>query len=192
MCVILLSGLSMSKVLLPDFRYFSNINWLPIHIVSSFIGLVIVGIHIGLHWNWIKQMGKKFPKLVKLFSFQKPSRKLVTRFILIIGTVALLAQVPKQVLLTQEIFSNQSFHEDKGEGKDRVFARGGEESEHKLAGRGDEEFGERAEGRDGIFSIIRLIGILPVLIMYLAILGAIAFYTYLVEKRFMKKPSKTT
>ena len=65
----------------------------------------------------------------------------------------------------------------KERGKDRVFAERGEESEHKLAGRGDklgrgdEEFGERAEGRDGIFSIIRLFGILPVLLMYSAIFG---------------------
>ena len=125
MSLILLSGLSISKVLLPDFGYFSSINWLPIHIVSSFIGLVLVGIHIGLHWNWIKQMGKRFPKLVKLFSFQKPSRKLVTRFILIIGTVALLVQVPKQVLLTQAIFSNQSLHQEKREGQERVFAERG-------------------------------------------------------------------
>ena len=117
MFLILMSGLFISKVLLPDFRYFPNINWLPIHIVSSFIGLVLVGIHIGLHWNWIKQMGKRFPKLVELFSFQKPSRKLVTRFILIIGTVALLAQVPKQALLTQAIVSNQSFHQEKREGQ---------------------------------------------------------------------------
>src|SRR3954451_20673193 len=36
MFLILMSGLFISKVLLPDFRYFPNINWLPIHIVFSF------------------------------------------------------------------------------------------------------------------------------------------------------------
>jgi Domain of unknown function (DUF4405) len=198
MFLILMSGLFISKVLLPDFRYFPNINWLPIHIVSSFIGLVLVGIHIGLHWNWIKQMGKRFPKLVKLFSFQKPSRKLVSRFILIIGTVALLAQVPKQVLLTQAIVSNQSYHQEKREGPERAFSERGEESEQKLASRGnelgseDEEFRERTEDHEGPFSIFRLIGIFPVLIMYSAIFGSIAFYTYLVEKRCMMKRNKTS
>ena len=198
MFVLLMSGLLISKVILPDFRYFPNINWLPIHIVSSFIGLVIIGVHIGLHWNWIKQMGKRFPMLEKLFSFRKPSRKLVTRSILIIGTVALLAQVPKQVVLTQAIFSNQNFHQEKREGQDRVFAERGEKYEQKLASKGNEfgrengEFRERDEGHEGSFSIIRLIGIIPVLFMYLAIFGSIAFYTYLVEKRFMMNRKKAS
>ena len=56
----------------------------------------------------------------------------------------------------------------------------------------DEEFRERAEDHEGPFSIFRLIGIFPVLIMYSAIFGSIAFYTYLVEKRFMMKRKRTT
>ena len=54
----------------------------------------------------------------------------------------------------------------------------------------DEEFRERTEDHEGPFSIFRLIGIFPVLIMYSAIFGSIAFYTYLVEKRFMMNRNK--
>lgn len=167
MLVIIISGLLISEILFPNFRYFINVNWLPIHVVSSFIGLLTIGIHIGLHWNWILQKGKQSPKILKLVSFRKPSHKKVAKILLILGTIALLAQMPKQVVQTQAIFSDQPLLQE---------SRGGYEQRFTDSG---EEFGD--------FSIIILLGIIPVFILYSSMLGSTAYYTHMLEKRFIIK-----
>lgn len=192
MVMIIISGLFISKVILPHFRYFPGVNWLPLHIVSSIIGLIIVGIHLGLHWNWIKQIGNSFPKLTKLFSFHKPSRKVVARILLIIGTISLLIQLPKLVMLTPRIFSVQAVGIEERHGhefKDR------EDFDHQFIGPENERFREHGEirergefeGHDKSFSVVRLIGIIPVLLFYSSTFGAIAFYTHFFEKRAINK-----
>jgi hypothetical protein len=52
---ILFSGLMMSKVLLPIIGLRSSVSpfWKSLHSVSTDIILLLVAIHIGLHWNWI-------------------------------------------------------------------------------------------------------------------------------------------
>ncbi len=200
MLIIMVSGLLISKVLLPDFRYFTNINWMPIHIVSSIVGLFIVGIHIGLHWNWIKQMGSRFPKFAKLFPFHKPTRRVVSSIMLIIGTVAFLVQVPKVVLLTPAIFSNEASFQFKDGHRDEPIIEDGREFNppiedmQDLLNRGDGEFSHRdgGERHRGEFSLTQLFFFIPIVIIYCAIVGAIAFYTYLVEKRLIKRKIKTS
>ena len=203
MLIIMVSGLLISKIILPDFRYFTDINWMPIHIVSSIIGLFIVGIHVGLHWNWIKQIGSRFPKFAKLFSFHKPTRRVVSSILLIIGTIAFLAQVPKVVILTPAIFSDEaSFQFKEGHRGGQILEEGREfdppmEDRGNRFNRGDGEFGQR-DGRDGFgrhhreFSFTQLIFFIPVVFLYTTIVGAIAFYTYLVEKRSIKRPIRTS
>ncbi len=191
MLVITISGLLVSEILFPNFRYASGFNWLALHIVSSFIGLVTVGIHIGLHWNWIKQIGTRFPKLSRIFSFQKPWRKYVVRSLLIVGTLFLIIQVSKNVILTVEIFSERNGHSFER----RV------EVEHRFTdgelewSRGTGEFSER---RDGFredhdrFSLIRLLGVIPFLLFYSAGFGAIAYYTYLIENKGRNRRTRSS
>jgi len=52
---ILFSGLMMSRVLLPIIGVKGSINpfWKFLHSASTDIILLLVAIHIGLHWNWI-------------------------------------------------------------------------------------------------------------------------------------------
>ncbi|MEH7547961.1 DUF4405 domain-containing protein [Neobacillus vireti] len=178
MLFIMVSGLFISKVVLPNFRYFPNVNWMPIHIVSSILGLVIVGIHIGLHWNWIKQMGSHFPKLAKLFTFRKPSRKLMSRLILIIGTVCMLVQVPKAVSMTPAMFSNAS---------ENGFEKFKNEMNDKQTGQNQTNSDKDFKGHDESFSIIGLAGSVPNLVLYSSVLGSMAFYTYSVERRRKRK-----
>ncbi|MGC5327204.1 DUF4405 domain-containing protein [Brevibacillus sp. SYSU BS000544] len=188
MVIIMISGLFISKVVFSELRYSIGINWKALHIVSSLLGLVIVGIHIGMHWNWIKQMGSQFPKLAKLFTFQRPSRKVVSRIILVIGTIALIAQMPKMILLTPGIFSEQAvgqeeFHhvESKENGQNIVST---ERQESRESG---EISNREGRGHKKPFSPIQLVGIIPILLIYLAMFAAIAFYTYIWERRSTNK-----
>lgn len=188
MFIIMISGLLISEVVLPNFRYDSNINWLPLHMASSIIGLLIVGIHIGLHWNWITQMASHIPKWKKLNSFRKPSLKLMSRILLVVGTIAVLPQVSKMVVLTPMIFSESTFGLEAREGNVQHIEES-KDHDQKFPSNENElnrENGE-LEGQNDTFSIIKLVWIIPVLIIYSASLFSIAFYTHLFEKRSLNK-----
>ncbi|MEI5909535.1 DUF4405 domain-containing protein [Bacillus spongiae] len=161
MFIIMVSGLLISEVIFPNFRHFPSINWVALHIVSAVLGLLIVGIHLGLHWNWIKQIGNQQPKLKKLLSFRKPSIKKLSRLILIIGTIFLFVQIFKLTFVSIELFSGPSLG------------------------------GEEIQGNENHFSV-NLVGILPVFAIYSFLLGSIAFYTHLLEKRTINKKRTRT
>jgi len=192
--IIIMSGLLISEVLLPNFRYFPDVKWLPIHIVSSFVGLLIMGMHLGLHWNCIKQMGKQFSLIQKLFSFHRPSPKTAAYILLTIGTIAFLAQVPKQVLLTQAIFSDQNILQE-----GREHGKGSADGEREFSFENRELNGSEVSSENGernkrerksefdknAFSILRLLGSIPVVIIYLSMLASLAFYTRKLEIRYL-------
>lgn len=56
---IIISGISISKVLFSWLR----LDWLPnlkgIHVFASYLILMIIGIHLGLHWKWVMNTFKK-------------------------------------------------------------------------------------------------------------------------------------
>lgn len=181
MFCIIISGLLISEVLFPNLRYFQKVSWVPLHIVSSIFGLIIVGIHLGLHWNWIRQLSKQFPKLVRVFSFRRPSRLVVARFLLIIGTLSVLIQVPKMVFLTPMIFEEPTFGHEKKIDNDHDITNAekiGSRDEQNNDGL-EREFDRHKPG----FSVFNLIGLIPILLLYLTSLGSIAFYTYVLEKK---------
>ncbi len=55
MIMIMLSGIMISEVALPLWGILipRNFFWRGAHSLSSNLGVVILGIHVGLHWQWI-------------------------------------------------------------------------------------------------------------------------------------------
>lgn len=57
MILMILSGTAMAKTI--DFSWLdiggSRMFWRVMHTSSSFITLILFGIHLGLHWNWVLQ-----------------------------------------------------------------------------------------------------------------------------------------
>ncbi|MCP8970489.1 DUF4405 domain-containing protein [Ectobacillus ponti] len=176
MLVIGISGLLVSKVVLPKLGILPNVNWLSIHVFSSTLALVVVGIHIGLHWNWIKQMGSRFPKLAKWFTFRKPSPKIVARLVLAVGTIYMLTQLPDLVTQAPRMF--QSASEMKKDMESHMKQKNGTGSQDQKR--------EGHDGKDGV-TVIGLLGNIPNLILYSAAFGTMAFYTYRVEGRWQRK-----
>ncbi|WP_438444077.1 DUF4405 domain-containing protein [Gorillibacterium sp. sgz5001074] len=79
---VMISGLLISKVVLPGFRY-GNENWFKLtHMGVSYLTLVLIGVHIGLHWHWVMSM---FQRLLHL---KMP--KLAARFVMIALAVLVL------------------------------------------------------------------------------------------------------
>ncbi|WP_284642421.1 DUF4405 domain-containing protein [Paenibacillus silviterrae] len=63
MAFVIVSGLLISRVILPEFRY-GNENWFKItHMGVSFLTLILIGIHIGLHWHWVMKVTNRLLNL---------------------------------------------------------------------------------------------------------------------------------
>ncbi|MFN8413903.1 MAG: DUF4405 domain-containing protein [Anaerolineales bacterium] len=59
--MVMLSGLMISKTVVPLFGITlpQNMSWKEIHSLSTNIIMVLMGLHVAMHWNWIVNMFKK-------------------------------------------------------------------------------------------------------------------------------------
>lgn len=95
MSFIIISGIFISKVVFPDIDI-SNQRWFQIsHISISFIVLILVAAHVGLHWQWVINVIKN------LFSSKPPKR--------IVGIIAKVAMVALLVFGCYQMFSTNFF-----------------------------------------------------------------------------------
>jgi hypothetical protein len=60
--VVMLSGLMISQVALPaiGIRLAESFSWREIHNTSADLGLVIMALHVGLNWDWIVSVFKRY------------------------------------------------------------------------------------------------------------------------------------
>lgn len=79
--MIIISGILISQVLFPSLAMGKDSPWRNIHQFTAAVALILVGIHLGLHWGFISGM---FKKMVKL-----PSK--ITKPVSIVLLVAILA-----------------------------------------------------------------------------------------------------
>lgn len=82
MAFIIISGILVSKVVFPNIDI-GNDRWFEMsHITISFLVLILVAIHVGLHWNWIMNVFKK------VFSIK--ASKTIVSLLVKFATVAIL------------------------------------------------------------------------------------------------------
>jgi hypothetical protein len=59
--MIMLSGLMISRVVVPFFglSLLQNGSWRELHSLSTNITLILMGLHVAVHWSWITNMFKR-------------------------------------------------------------------------------------------------------------------------------------
>ena len=59
--MIMLSGLMISETVVPFFGLSlpQNMSWKSLHELSTNITMILMGLHVALHWSWITSMFKK-------------------------------------------------------------------------------------------------------------------------------------
>ncbi|MDF2935755.1 MAG: hypothetical protein K0Q90_1128, partial [Paenibacillaceae bacterium] len=92
---IIVSGLFISKVVFPNLRV-GNENWFKMsHMAVSYSTLVLIGIHIGLHWHWVITM------LQKILPLHMP--KMLARALMLVLAALVLVYGGYQMYSTQFI-----------------------------------------------------------------------------------------
>ena len=90
MIFILVSGVLISKILFPNLRL-GNESWFKLsHISISYLTLILIGIHIGLHWKWIINYSKKLFN-IKSSKATSVIAKLAMVILLVFGSYEILA-----------------------------------------------------------------------------------------------------
>jgi hypothetical protein len=81
---IIISGVFISKVVFAGLALEENHTFKFLHITVAYLTLVLAGVHIGLHWNWVKGIFKNIVKLPqkKIFNYLS---KVIVIFILVFG-----------------------------------------------------------------------------------------------------------
>lgn len=80
---IILSSLIIARTI--DFSWLGlgtySYTWFQVHVASSFLVLIVIGIHIGLHWQWTTSAFKKIFKI----NYKMPSIIKIPLLVLIVG-----------------------------------------------------------------------------------------------------------
>ncbi|MED4215486.1 DUF4405 domain-containing protein [Priestia megaterium] len=85
MSFIMVSGIFISRVVFPNINV-GNEQWFKIsHISVSFLVLILVAAHIGLHWQWVINVCKNMTKFKKLKKSLSIAAKLGTVALLVVG-----------------------------------------------------------------------------------------------------------
>ncbi|WP_232380992.1 DUF4405 domain-containing protein [Paenibacillus tianjinensis] len=85
MTFIIVSGILISHVVFPNINV-GNENWFKMtHISVSFLVLALIGIHVGLHWQWVVNMCKKITSIKKGRAWMRYVAQGLTVIILLFG-----------------------------------------------------------------------------------------------------------
>jgi hypothetical protein len=181
MSFVIVSGLLISKVVLPNFRY-GNEGWFKIsHMGVSYLTLILIGIHIGLHWHWVMKVTQRLLHL-------KMSKSLAR--ILLVGAAVLVLGFGGYQMYTTNYLSKLNMLQTVVNPSAMTGGAGG-------AGRPAGGMGEAGRGRpEGMKEGMRPGGgaaspnPLSVLATYFGIMAVFAGGTYYVDKSLARRKSQ--
>ncbi|WP_326513968.1 DUF4405 domain-containing protein [Clostridium intestinale] len=184
---IIISGIFISKVTFNGLNIHSSFFNKSTHASASFIALALIGIHVGLHWQWIMNI---FKKIVKINKPIKPLNYILKAMSVLVLALGLYNMTSVNYFSKTIRIFNINYSVDKQEN------RSIKSNEHFQVGDGD-TFNNSNKDRNKVErtaneNMPNKIGIgssniLDTLSKYLSIMGVFTVITYLVEKLFYIK-----
>lgn len=209
MLFVIISGIFISRVVFPNINI-GNEQWFKMaHMSVSYLALVLVAIHVGMHWTWVIN---RFKKIIKLKS-KRP----------VVGLVAKLAAAALLIFGSYQMYSSQfimhlqgvaqvfqpSSSQMSGDGFEhggkRAFAEGFEgkpdtfnpenlpDHDSEQGGISNDQFDRAAihkggfEGNEGGFSSTNVFNVIS---QYFSIMSVIIIVVYYIDKFFRRMRSK--
>lgn len=179
--IAIITGILMSKVVFPNFRVNSSINFKMIHISISYIALLLVGIHIGLHWNWIVNV------LKNIFGITGKSQILgvIAKFIVILIFIFGLYNIYSVQYFSKVSSITMSVSNSEGQPKQQSSQNegnsGGKNEGHPTQG------GAQNEGHSGEPNVTNSPNIFGIISTYMSIISVFSIITFYLEKLLVKR-----
>lgn len=193
---ILVSGMLISKILFPNLRYGNELFFKITHMSAPYLALMLLGVHLGLHWNWVMGMFKK------IFGITK--QKVITGYIAKAAVVVVLAfgvyniystdYMAKLTMLGTAFSQNSGSFQEKG--VDRSFDKGESPGfENKGPGRGEQarpRHGTNGNSPDFKKGSVAPANINPLSVIFanLSIVAVFTALTYSIERIISRKQSE--
>ncbi|MFT8312473.1 MAG: DUF4405 domain-containing protein [Sporolactobacillus sp.] len=117
MSFIIFSGIIISRVVFPNINL-GNEEWFKsAHIAFSFLTLIVVGIHIGIHWHWVINVFKKIIQFKSKQRWVSYTARLAALIILIVGVYEIQQTgFFNQIASVNSVFSGSSSGKIEGHG----------------------------------------------------------------------------
>ena len=162
MAFTIVSGLMISKVLFPELGFVNQRAFHGLHIDVSYLTLVIVGVHVGLHGRWIMDLMKKVFNVKASNTVIVGAKVALALFLLLGGTRLLSSQFSTEIAqIGASISTSQQVPTDKVCGR--------LDKNNPLSG--------TPRGKGGNANTT------GVIITFLGVIGAIAVVTHQLEKQ---------
>ena len=169
-CLVIISGIFISKVV---FHFSVGGPWKLVHFSCAAFALILIGIHIGLHWNLISNSCKKPLKL--LDKFKKPISIICIIFVLISGIYSM--KNTNFIKWITMAFSVDTMSDSEN------HIRGAENNKPDNTNLNKEFNGQKEKGNEN-FSFMN---VLKLLLNYGSIILMFSIFTYYIELVFINK-----
>lgn len=200
--LIIISGVLISKTIITNISSQNRI-WKVIHIGVPNITLCLIGIHIGLHWNWIMNMSKKLFKLNLPEKFSRVISMFLVIVILIFGCYNIYSKrfIQKSVML---FTASQNVNNGYSEGMKNLEGRPSFHKDNMTEEELNKFKAERENMNSEDFEKIKehnnskrkpsgnnmnKTSIVMMVINYLSICGVFTIITYYIDKTIKNKKS---
>ena len=185
MVLIMVGGIFISKTIFTNIHSQNQGLWKGIHIAVSNVDLALIGIHIGLNFNWIKGMTKKIFKIKESKRYSQLIARLLVGGIFIFGVYNILSQgfIEKTVMGFNQPPSNMGEHQFKDKGNHGERPAGLEKPEFNKDNMSEEqikEFEANMKNR-GDFAKEKTSPV-ALIIKYTSILSVFIIATYYIDK----------
>ncbi|MGX9136016.1 DUF4405 domain-containing protein [Rummeliibacillus sp. JY-2-4R] len=206
MVFIIMSGIFISRVVFPNINI-GNEQWFKMsHMAISFLVLVIVAVHVGLHWKWIMSVFKSIVKLKTLKKSFSILAKVATVALLLFGSYQMYhANFWMQMQRVTNVFNLSS--SQMSEGRFKGGERPNFDGEGPTLPAGDFSDKDRPSDSEGNFGDARRMthvhgefkgdkgqsesaNVFSVIIQYFAIMSVIIFVVYYIQKITTRKKRK--
>ncbi|SEU09625.1 DUF4405 domain-containing protein [Paenibacillus sp. NFR01] len=185
MTFIIVSGIIISHVVFPNINV-GNENWFKMaHISASFLVLALIGIHVGLHWQWVVNMCKKMASVRKSRAWVRYMAQGLTLVILLFG----LYQMNQTSYVTRLKSSVSVFGVStqqtgfEGKGAFRNGEQGGKREGRPSGQEGQSGFNRGERGGN--------VSVASVILTYTGIMGVFVIVTYYLRKWSLIRKKKT-
>lgn len=156
--VIIISGIFISKILFGGLGLSSTIFTKSLHITASYFALILIGVHVGLHWKWVMVTFKKMFKIPSKKIYNYISKVLVV-LVLVFGIYSINSAgfISKLSLnSSSKVESNIKAGVKPSSGEHDMKPSDGNLSGNSLSTKGGSKGGSNGEsnGDSNVFSVI--------------------------------------